>query len=186
MKKMLSLILAVVMMLALAVSVSAAGTNLDSAGSDEKDVSIKVNPQDPNNTVVYCVDIAWDAMVFEYDFGQEDKWDPEDHAYTGGGGTAKRWINNSSTFTITNHTNAAVKYDVSYDDEGLAQYGVTIKFDQGSSADQTELSDIEIATAVGTEVDEAPTSSFTVKAGGEPTTDNLVATKIGKVVVTIE
>lgn len=104
--------------------------------------------------VVYSVDIAWEAMNFTYTAAGQGTWNPQDHQYDGG--SQASWSGTSS-ITVTNHSNAAVKATASYEaDTGFESADMTFGDSNGST----------IATAVDTEVASAPSATITVTPTG--------------------
>ena len=65
---------------------------------------------------VYRVDIVWDSLDFTYKAGESRIWDPDTHTYTTDSSTG--WFNangdQSSTITVTNHSNTAIDATVGF------------------------------------------------------------------------
>ena len=149
MKKLLSVILALVMALSLSVTAFAA-TN-----DGTQDTEITVNgTYTPGTTAdeIISADIAWDAMDFTYTGASQGTWNPVTHAYEGAieGG----WSNNTPAITVTNHSNVAVNATLGFTANVT---GVVGTFTEASGTENDNV--LELATAEGTEVANAPTAT---------------------------
>lgn len=124
---------------------------------------------------VYSVDIAWGDMEFTYT-AAAGVWDPATHTITGAdGGTWKVNNEGGNKITVTNHSNTAVTATFSY----AAASG----YDSISgSFDKTSL---DLATAVGTEVSNAPSDSAALSLSGALDSATAANTKIGTITVTL-
>ena len=154
MKKLLSVILALVMALSLSVTAFAA-TN-----DGTQDTEITVNgTYTPGTTAdeIISADIAWDAMDFTYTGASQGTWNPVTHAYEGAieGG----WSNNTPAITVTNHSNVAVNATLGFTANVT---GVVGTFTEASGTENDNV--LELATAEGTEVGSAPkaTANFSI------------------------
>lgn len=71
---------------------------------------------------LFKIDITWEDLDFKYSFS---KWDTTNHRYNEG----SSWNKNSSKITLNNHSNSAVKYDISFaqgsQNYSVAEHGVT-------------------------------------------------------------
>ena len=107
MKKMFSLLLALVMIMSLSVSVSAAEG--DQAGVEAGDYSANVTGAYVAGTTssgtVFSVDIAWSNLSFTYHAEKAPVWDAEDHTYSEA--VAAYW-EGEGTITVTNHSNTKI------------------------------------------------------------------------------
>ena len=149
MKKLLSVILALVMALSLSVTAFAA-TN-----DGTQDTEITVNgTYTPGTTAdeIISADIAWDAMDFTYTGASQGTWNPVTHAYEGAieGG----WSDNTPAITVTNHSNVAVNATLGFTANVT---GVVGTFTEASGTENDNV--LELATAEGTEVANAPTAT---------------------------
>ena len=125
-----------------------------------------------SGAVVYSVDIAWTDMSFTYTGAGEGTWDPETHQYSGSSEGA--WTASNDSITVTNHSNAAVKATASYQAE-TGYESTTMSFGNNEAT---------VATAVGTEVDLAPSATITVTPGGT-LAESADGGKIGTITVSI-
>ena len=149
MKKLLSVILALVMALSLSVTAFAA-TN-----DGTQDTEITVNgTYTPGTTAdeIISADIAWDAMDFTYTGASQGTWNPVTHAYEGAieGG----WSNNTPAITVTNHSNVAVNATLGFTANVT---GVVGTFTEESGTENDNI--LELATAEGTTLENAPTAT---------------------------
>ena len=124
---------------------------------------------------VYSVDITWGDMAFTYT-AAAGIWDPATHTITGAdGGTWKANNEGGNQIKVTNHSNTAVTATFSY----AAASG----YDSISgSFDKTSL---DLATAVGTEVSNAPSDSAALSLSGALDSATAAGTTIGTITVTL-
>ena len=137
MKKIISLILALVLVLGLAVSASATtvhtftndpDTTNEPPYTDTGIGSFNITPATINP--VYYVDVEWESLVFEYSFGTEPQWDPENHIYSPG--SAAGWIDDktSAKVTVTNHSNKPLNVAATMDNTDKNGINVTYTWDK--------------------------------------------------------
>ncbi len=115
-------------------------------------------------------------MEFTYTGASEGTWNPLTHKYDGATEAAWSCGNNANLITVTNHSNAAVTATLAYaSGEGFT--GITGEFDSAT---------LNLATASGTERDNAPTGSakLTLKGALASSVEN--KTVIGTVTVTLD
>lgn len=124
---------------------------------------------------VYNVDIAWGDMEFTYT-AAAGVWDPATHTITGAdGGTWSATNTGGNQIKVTNHSNTAVTATFSY--AAASGYeGISGSFDKTS---------LDLATAVGTEVSNAPNDSATLSLSGALDSATAASTKIGTITVTL-
>ena len=101
---------------------------------------------------IISVDIAWEAMDFTYTAPSQGTWNPATHAYDGA--TAGGWSDNTPAITVTNHSNVAVNATLGFTP---AVDGVIGTFTEASGTENDHI--LNLATAEGTEVENAPTAT---------------------------
>lgn len=102
MKKFVSLVLALVMVMSLTTTAFAATIT-----TGDQNIDVEAKYQDNTTTsTVYSVDVSWGAMQFTYTESGAMTWNPADHTYTDS--TTAGWTANGNTVTVTNHSNADV------------------------------------------------------------------------------
>lgn len=114
--KQLRKAMALLLALILALSVSAGALAAPGTGlrGEQNNVTVVVKGVNGDPAVVYHVVIAWDALTFTYDFGEQSSvWDTTNHQYQTTTGTVG-WDKTTANITITNHSNAAVNYAASF------------------------------------------------------------------------
>ena len=149
MKKTLSIILALV--LALSLSVTAFAATNDGSSPTE----IDVNGSFVSGTAAdekISVDIVWDPMDFTYTAPSQGTWNPATHAYDGY--AEGSWSDNTPAITVKNHSNVAVNATLGFTADVA---GVIGTFTEASGTANDNI--LELATAVDTEVSNAPTAT---------------------------
>ena len=149
MKKFLSVILALVMALSLSVTAFAA-TN-DGSSPTEITVNGTYTPGTAADEKI-SVDIVWEAMDFTYTAPSQGTWNPATHAYDGA--TAGGWSDNTPAISVKNHSNVAVNATLGFTPDVA---GVIGTFTEASGTENDNI--LELATAEGTEVENAPTAT---------------------------
>ena len=149
MKKFLSVILALVMALSLSVTAFAATND----GSSPTDITVNGTfVSGTSSADVISVDVAWDAMDFTYTAPSQGTWNPATHAYEGA--TEGGWSDNTPGITVKNHSNVAVNATLGFKADVA---GVVGTFTEASGTANDNI--LELATAEGTEVANAPTAT---------------------------
>ena len=105
------------------------------------------------------VDIVWEAMDFTYTAPSQGTWNPATHAYEGG--TEGGWSDNNPAITVKNHSNVAVNATLGFAPDVT---GVVGTFTETSGTANDNI--LELATAEGTEVANAPTATATFGISG--------------------
>ena len=163
MKKFATILLAIALIATLSVA-SFAATVEAVPGSEGKDLNVSYTAMTAAGTV-YSIDIAWDEdLSFDYSAGTQGAWNPETHQYAPTENV--KWTDNEVNVTVTNHSNAAVNATLTVVD--VENDGVTVSGNLTGA--QT------LATAVDTEVANAPKVEFKITASGTPTASGKVAT----------
>ena len=98
------------------------------------------------------VDIVWDAMDFTYTAPSQGTWNPATHTYEGA--TEGGWSDNTPGITVKNHSNVAVNATLGFTADVA---GVIGTFTEASGTANDNI--LELATAVDTEVSNAPTAT---------------------------
>ena len=101
---------------------------------------------------IISADIAWDAMDFTYTGASQGTWNPVTHTYDGA--TEGSWSDNTPAITVTNHSNVAINATLDFTP---AVDGVVGTFTEASGTANDNI--LELATAEGTAVADAPTAS---------------------------
>ena len=109
MKKIISLLLTLTLILGLPVTAFAAD-GVSNGGADTSDV--KGTYSSTATVTVYSVDITWEGLSFTYNGAFEGNWNPETHEYEDA--TAAGWAAGKGTITVTNHSNADITATPSY------------------------------------------------------------------------
>ena len=124
---------------------------------------------------IISVDVAWEAMDFTYTGASQGTWNPVTHAYEGAieGG----WSDNTPAITVTNHSNVAVSATLDFT---ASVDGVVGTFTEASGTENDKV--LELATAVGTEVENAPTATANFGISGAAIDANKA---LGTITVTI-
>ena len=177
MKKKTALVLTLAMVFSLAPLSAYADTIGTAGGTASHDVKATYRADSSGGAggPVYSVDITWGDMAFTYT-AEAGIWDPTTHKTTDAEGGV--WtVNNDggNTIKVTNHSNTGVTAAFSYAAASGFE-GISGTFDNAQ---------LDLRTAVGTAVDEAPNGTASLSldgALGSTTADN---TKIGTITVTL-
>lgn len=166
MKKLLSVLLALTLVLSMSMTAFAADTSPKTGVGDNGSAEISVNgtyEAGSSATEVISVDISWGAMDFTYTSASDGIWNPSEHIYSGS--IEAGWTASGNEITVTNHSNAGVTASLSFT---ATAEGITGTFDKSS---------LTLATAVGTLYTEAPkdTSTFSI-TGGQIDADQTLGT----------
>jgi len=144
----------------------------DPNGTASKNVTASYRSGSGGGTI-YSVDITWGSMEFTYSEGSSGTWQPESHDYSSG--SAAGWSNSGNTIKVINHSNTSVSADLTYaSEEGYE--GITGSFDNDT---------MNLATAVGTDVANAPAETAALSLSGALDSSVTTPTTIGTITVTI-
>ena len=168
MKKFFALALALVLTCTLAVTCFAATT----AGTGDVKATYVAGT---TSAVVYDVDVSFGDMAFTYTAASQGTWDPDTHTYKNIADATWTVGENQNKITVTNHSNAAVAVTVSYA-KATGFDGITGTVTNGS---------FNLATAVGTAKENAPTNTATLNLSGDLAAGTTAAT-VGTLTVTFE
>ena len=97
-------------------------------------------------------DLVWDAMDFTYTAPSQGTWNPATHTYEGA--TEGGWSDNTPAITVKNHSNVALNATLGFTPDVT---GVVGTFTEASGTANDGV--LELATAEGTEVANAPTAT---------------------------
>ena len=98
------------------------------------------------------VDLVWEAMNFTYTAASQGTWNPVTHIYDGA--TAGGWSDNNPAITVKNHSNTDIYATLDFTTDVT---GIVGTFTEASGTANDNI--LELATAVGTEVANAPTAT---------------------------
>ena len=155
MKKVLSIILTLVLVLSMSVTAFAAESG-----------DIKVTYSQPNPEKVTIVDLTWGSMEFNYNSGDKKVWNPEKLEYEiveGEEGDAS-WTpanEGGDTVTVTNHSNTEITATPSYTaKDGFESAGMNFSTDALKVATADNGVDGAAGTAVTGTITVTPTGSL--------------------------
>ena len=126
------------------------------------------NPSIPNSPV-YCVDVVWNDLSFEYNAGAS-VWNPQNHSYDNSSDAG--WKDYEGKVTLTNHSNAVVSASIAF--EPASTLNGTMKLEVLSPS-------FDLGSAEGTTLQNAPSKFSAIRASGVPVSD----ASPGKIVVTV-
>ncbi len=175
MKKMKYRIAAASMLLALAshALVLAAESTITSV-PDTTNIDVQARYQGSSEEVtVYQIDVSWGDMQFTYSETGASTWNPATHEYEEA--AQGSWSAQGNTITVINHSNAAVTAQLSF--QAASGYeGISGSFSQST---------LELATAVGTAVADAPSAVSELTLSGALAESVTDFSTIGQITVSI-
>ena len=123
------------------------------AGNEDREITVNGSfvPGAAADEII-SVDVAWEAMDFTYTGPSQGTWNPVTHTYEGA--TKGGWSNNTPAITVTNHSNVAVNATLGFTANVT---GVVGTFTEASGTENDNI--LNLATAEGTEVANAPTAT---------------------------
>ena len=172
MKKILSLILALAMVMSLSVTAFAAETTNDGKNNTSIDVNAMYSDGIATADTI-SVNVEWGAMSFTYSVSGTKTWDATKHEYTTN--STQAWAATGNTVTVTNHSNVAVKAELDF--AALDAYNtVTGSFDQ---------SELLLDSGDGLTYDNADKETATLTLDGTLDSGVTTSTKVGTITVKI-
>ncbi|WP_296069192.1 hypothetical protein [uncultured Gemmiger sp.] len=180
MKKKTALVLTLAMVFSLAPLSAYADTIDRVGGTASHDVTATYKADSSGGaggagSTVYSVDITWGDMAFTYK-AEAGTWDPKTHSFTGADGGA--WTvdkEGGNKIKVTNHSNAEITASIAYT-PAPGYDSISGSFDKTS---------LVLATAVDTEVSNAPNDSAALTLTGALDSKTAANTKIGTITVTL-
>ena len=120
---------------------------------------------------IVSVDLSWGAMSFTYYDTDEGEWDEEHHVYEGAYDAYWDCEDDANKITITNHSNTDIEAQLSF--AKVEGSNIVGSFTEAVGTANDGVA--EIATAVDTEPDEAPSVSvyFNIESGSITTSGRL-------------
>lgn len=179
MKKLLSLVLAIIMICCLSVSVFAGDDTYDGSGSNDysNEVVVKIDSSTAPDDVYYVV-ISWESLVFTYSYGEKPVWDPENHTYITSGEPG--WDKTTAGIKVSNSSNVAITATATFTDADTEDNAVTATLTNASfSLEAPEV------TAAGESKSAAPSDEITVTIGGAPELGSKEQFTVGTIKLTI-
>lgn len=174
MKKIFTLALAFLLTFSLVTVTAFAADTTISGTSDAATKTVTASYSSGSGSgTVYSVDITWGSMAFTYSEGSSGTWQPDSHSYSSG--STGGWSNSGNTVKVTNHSNTPVTAELTYTPETGFE-GISGSFDHDT---------MSLATAVGTEVANAPTDTAILSLSGQLGSSVTASTTIGTITVTI-
>lgn len=178
-KKVLAVVLALVMALALSVTAFAGENN----GKKPEDAPTKIDVTgaysgEGTPADVYSVDISWGSMEFTYKTTGEKTWNPENHQYNLTEGDGWECADGADVVTVVNHSNAPVTVDFSFEKEAEPYKGPYT----GTMSNESETLDPAVEN---TDPDTAPSTTSTLQLSGKLNAVQTVSTKLGQITVSL-
>jgi len=184
MKKILTLVIVLAMILTLSVNVFAAEISNNQSGSNSASADVKVTVSGTSTPdAVYFVVVDWSSLDFTYSLTANSGWNTDsskDHGYANAG--TGGWSNTEGTVTVTNHSNVGITV-AAVAEAAANTYGVTVDC---ALAEKVPAQDNSLNAAVaGTEWSAADSAEYTITVSGTPTSEGLASTTVATVKVSI-
>ena len=169
MKKLAAAALTLTMAFSMSTPAYAAGN----IAVDQASADIKASYQEGNTLTenVYSVDVNWGSLEYTYHPSKTKTWNTETLKYDTKGNPYWECDNDQNKITVTNHSNKAISANFEYEQVNESVDG---------TFNQTK---INLKSAVGTDVDGAPTGTATLSLSGSMAEDDNKV--LGNVKVTI-
>lgn len=146
MKKVVSIILAAVMLCSFGVIAFADETGVEK-GTYQTEVTGTYVEGTVGNGTVFCVDIEWSDMSFTYHSEKAPVWNVTDHTYSE---AVPAYWEGSGSITVTNHSNVSVEIGTSYKaEDGYADAKMlftttTMLLDSAANGNEEKVGSIEV------------------------------------------
>ncbi len=138
MKKLFTIVLAVIMMMATATSAfAAAGSETSNGGETSFSVNARYSDSVGCPTVV-SVKVEWGVMEFTYSVGGTWDWDATTHTYTNN--EVAHWSADGNTVSVTNHSNVDVDVEFNYEPVSGNSLVGSFAFDKTANNNKVALS----------------------------------------------
>lgn len=163
MKKLLTISLTIALALCLTMPAFAAEPDI---GTNNGTANVTVNgTYNAGSTAaeVISVDVSWGSMSFTYNDTVEGTWDDDTHSFVDAKAAHWSCVTDANKITVTNHSNTAVEAQLTFVKAENTNIVGSFTENVGTANDGI----MEIATAVETLVDKAPTveAFFNVDSG---------------------
>lgn len=196
MKKIFTLLLAVLMIASMSVTAFAAETSATVGGDDQasynQTIDVKGTYVAGNTTTgeydYVSADITWGAMEFTYHASNDAVWNPSTHSYT----TASEawWEATGNTITVANHSeyNMAVALIFAKNENVTTELSASVEFkgddfkDKGIDSDGIPYA-ILYAPEEGSKYDSAPSLTATITLEGALPSDWTNGNTIGTITI---
>lgn len=178
MKKILSLILALALVMSLSVTAFAAESNTATDKTPGTKVVTGTYIAGSTSDVI-SVNIEWGSMAFTYTGASAGTWLPDSHSYSGATEAGWSCVDGENVITITNHSNVAVKATASF----TKADGTNLTHSFTETSETANDGVVALATAVDTQVSAAPSANIVFNiTGGSISADS---NNLGTITVTI-
>lgn len=123
------------------------------------------------------------SISFNYSGTNKGTWNPETHEYEGGSAEGGWVANGSNSTTIKNHSNVAIDVTPRWAAESGFE-GVDLLV--GTSSDGSSDAKLDLPTAEGTSVEEAPSGTISFDIEGGSLSSGQTDVKIGTITLDVE
>ncbi|MBQ6836169.1 MAG: hypothetical protein IJO47_03865 [Clostridia bacterium] len=165
-------VLAITLTMAMLFTMTAMAENISSS-SGTASVDVKGSyVQGVASDTIYSVDIIWGDMNFTYTDAAQGTWNPATHDYDNVGQKGT-WSASGNTIMVTNHSNAGITASMEF------------KTDIATVTHEFNKATLELESAVGTTVYDAPSEISTLTLDGTMKENDPVDGKIGTITVVI-
>lgn len=181
MKKLASILLALILVLGL--TMGAYATNIESVdnGSNTDTGNVSITFQSGTNATVYYVTVEWGNLEFKYQEAGTGTWNPTEHKYTDAtnagwvgsdgdvvSGESNNTITRSNAIVVANHSNAAVVVSATFANDTAQQTG-TMNTGVTASLSVTAPTTLGSATEHMNAYNDAEKVSYNLVVSGTPT-----------------